>query len=124
MKQLLDRRLKDADAEAVRRATYEAIREIQAMPVMEMRVVRNIKVTSNDFVVIAHQLGRAPTFVVPTAVRFLPAESATLSVGTWFDYGVTGPAGEPIDRSKIVILSAAGWTSGAAVHLTFDLLVG
>lgn len=122
MKPLIDIRLNDTDADRVRRSHADAIREIQDLPASSFRVIQNITVVNNNVFTVAHGLGRAPVFVGPSAIRW--DKAAFVAVGTIFDYGSVGPNGETIDRTKVVMLVAGGFTSAGAVTITLDLLVG
>lgn len=119
MKRLVDDKLKDNGAERARDSHAQAIRELQGR--LEMVVVPDIKLLVNNVVAIAHPLGRKPQWVRPSAPRFPPGSPT--GAGEFFDFGTVGPNGEPIDRSKFVIIGSAGHTSAGSFLLTFDLLV-
>jgi hypothetical protein len=87
-------RLADPDAERVRQSVADAIQEIQSLPASGLRVI-------------AHKLGRAPSWVGPSAIR------GAITVG------VVGEFRDRADRTQIVEIAATGY--GATI--TIDLLV-
>lgn len=119
MIKLVDLRLPDAAAERARDSHAQAIRELQGR--LEIIVVPNLSVLVNNTIRIAHPLGRKPLWVRPSAVRF--PVGAPIAAGEWYDYGSLGPNGEPIDRTRFVVIGSAGHTSVGPFTITFDLLV-
>jgi hypothetical protein len=86
-----------------------------------MRVIRDVVVTNNNSVTVAHGLGRAPLWVGVSAVRWDGA--AFVAPGTFFDRGSKDADGNPIDRTKVIVLAADGFTSAGSVTLTVDVAV-
>jgi hypothetical protein len=114
-------RLSDSDADRVRQSHAQAIAELQSLPVASLRVIRDVVVASGNSVTVAHGLGRAPVWVGVSAVRWDGA--AFVASGTFFDRGASDANGNPIDRTKVIVLAADGFTSGGSVVLTVDLAV-
>lgn len=97
--------LADRDSERARKAHALAIRELQDLPAASLRVIPGVEIPDAGTVLVAHRLGRAPAWVgvsVPTA-------PTALTTGRIVDPGAVDFAGNPIDRSKVVMLAANGW---------------
>lgn len=110
-----DMPLSDTDAERSRRSQVLAIRELQSLPAVHLNVISGQEIPNNGVKVVAHGLGRAPLWV-GTSVPFAPT---ALTAGLITDLGSVDTAGRPIDRTKVVALSAAGF--GRSVFV--DVLV-
>lgn len=109
-------RLDDDDAEKVRRNHEQRIAELQALPASNMTVVRGVVLPSGSpgaSVAIAHGLGRAPIWVGPSA----PRNVAT--IGVIVDLGSVDLSGNPIDRSKVVVLLGSGYGAAITVDVAF-----
>lgn len=105
MSRLLDARLQDKDAERVRLSHAQAIREIDARP--RLVVIKNIPLPDSTRVPVPHRLGRAPSWIGPSAIRGAAAA------------GVIGEFRDGVDRTKLVEIAASGY--GATI--TIDLLL-
>jgi hypothetical protein len=116
-----DSRLSDAVTERVCRSIRDAVHEIQDLPAMKLRLIRDVVVVNNNDVIVRHGLGRAPLWVGISAVRWDGA--AFIDSGTFFDRGTRDAAGNPIERSKFIVLAADNFTSAGSVVLTVDVLV-
>lgn len=108
--------LADPAAERARRSLANGIRELQRLPAAAI-VVKPTEIPDGAYgtVLIAHGLGRPPLWVgvsVPTAPTALLA-------GTIVDPGSVDFAGNPIDRSKVVMLAATGWGRSIFVDVLF-----
>jgi len=121
MRKLDEMRLADPKVESVCRSIRDAIHEIQDLPAMQLRLIRNVAVLSNNDVIVKHGLGREPLWVGVSAVRWDGA--AFVDSGTFFDRGRVDASGGPIDRSNFIILAADNFTSAGSVALTVDVLV-
>lgn len=107
------KRLSDSDAEDVRRNHERRITELQQMPAASMVIVRNVALPSGTAIPVAHGLGREPRWVGVSLVR------GSTSAGAVSDLGFTDPSGNPIDRSKVVMLFALAFGSTVTVDVAF-----
>lgn len=114
--------LSDPDAERVRQSHALAIKEWQSSPAGSLTVIRNVFGFSNTDIVVPHPLGRAPIFVGISAVRVRDQDLVFVAPGVIVE-SITSALPPPIDRTRWVVLALSGFTSGAAVQLTFDVLV-
>lgn len=121
MKKLDNVRLADPTAERMRASHAQAIQEMQSLPAMGLRVIKDVTVVNNNSVMVSHGLGRAPQWVGVSAVRWDGA--AFIDSGTVFDRGTTDANGNPIDRTKFLVFAAHDFTSAGSITLTFDVLV-
>ncbi len=103
-------RLKDEDAEKVRRSHALAIEELRGLPATSLRLRRNVELPDNTNVYVAHGLGRAPLWVGISAVR-----GAGLTTGRIED----NTASRSADASRFVVLQADDWTGTITVDLVF-----
>lgn len=106
-------RLADADAEKIRRNHDQRISELQALPAAAMTVIRNVSLPTGAAVAVAHGLGRAPLWVSESIVR------GSTSAGAVSDLGSVDLNGNPIDRSKVVVLFALGFGVTITVDVAF-----
>lgn len=93
-------RLKDDDAERIRRSHAGCILELQSVPVMGGTLVRNVELEDGISTPIAHGLGRRAS-LWPSAVR----ASGSATTGRIRDVTEIVVA----DASKVVVLKAEGW---------------
>lgn len=114
MKAVLDRRLEDDDADQVRRSHAGAIKELQLTPIVGAVVITSVVLPDATDVAVPHKLGRAPRWVGPSVVKEV---GAIASVGIIVDLGVTDSAGNPVNRSEIVVLRASGYGATVAIDL-------
>ena len=113
VKQVLDAKLADDNAERVRKSVADAIREIQAVPVLAANVIKDVSLPNGSEVEVAHGLGRRPNFVSLGVVRGAAADGRIGEIR-----GVHS-GGQPIDASKYVCLQAVDY--GATI--TVDVMV-
>ncbi len=107
MVKTLDIKLKDDDAERVRRSHADAIAELQAAPFAGARIIQNISLADGVPTPIAHGLGRVPLWCTPSVVR-----NATSTAGKIVE---TRDGAYP--RDKYVTLTATGWAGTIAIDL-------
>jgi hypothetical protein len=108
MKAPQTRRLTDADAEANRRSHEEAIRSLQAVPAVSLRVINAITLPDATEVVVSHGLGREPIWIAPSCLRGPSTSGRIEEIRTGAH-----------DRARFVKLKASGY--GATI--TIDLAV-
>lgn len=113
MKRVLNKRLADETADAVRRSEAEAIGELQGLPAAGMKVIAGVELPDSTDVPVNHKLGKAPTWLRESAVR------GAATAGVVVDLGSRNTAGGSVDRSQTVVLRATGY--GATI--TVDVLV-
>jgi len=106
-------RLADADAESVRRNHEQRIKELQQLPAAMITIVRNVSLPSGTAVAVSHGLGREPRWVSESTVR------GSTSAGSITDLGSIDLSGNPIDRSKVVVLYALGFGVTVTVDVAF-----
>jgi hypothetical protein len=114
--QAITARLADQDAELVRRNHEQRLAELQRMPAASMVVVQGVALPAGSpgaAIPVAHGLGRAPRWVCPSAVR------GAATVGVIVDLGSVDLGGNPIDRSKVVMLVGSGFGSAITVDVAF-----
>ena len=109
MKQILDIRLDDSNAEQVRRSHADAIRELQRPA---NRIVRGVSLANGVATPVAHGLGRAPSMVTTSAPR------GAVTAGLVGDLGSTFTGGT-IDRAQIIMLKAIGF--GATITVDVEV---
>lgn len=98
-------RLADADAERVRRSHAEAIRELQAVPIVGGSLVRDIELPDGVNVPVPHGLGRK------AAVFISPAQfSGSATTGR-----IREVRSASYDPAKYVVLRASGWSETITV---------
>jgi hypothetical protein len=95
--------LDDAKAERVRREHHEAIRGLQRRP--EIVVIKDVTLVDSTIKEIAHGLGR------PVTVMVSPVRGASTSGR------IEEVRSASYDRSKYVVLAAAGWGATITVDL-------
>jgi len=97
-------RLADPDSERVRRNHEQRLSEVASLSILGAETIRGVVLPASTPVMIAHGLGRAPSFVGVSCFRL--ASGVTLSGATsapaFVDFGSTSQAGQPIDRSKVI----------------------
>ena len=106
----------EGDAERVRQSHAQGITELQELQIAKAVVIRNVTLPDATDTPISHGLGRPPVFVKESAVR---EGTPIAAAGIIVDLGTRNTAGQPIDRSRTVVLRATGY--GAT--LVIDLLV-
>lgn len=104
----LDKRLADSDAEQVRRSHAEAIDELQNVKILDAVVIRDQELADQRQVTIPHKLGRVPKFVCISPIRFPGGATAGQVIEN---------RSQPNDRSKSIVLVAAGFTSTIVVDV-------
>jgi hypothetical protein len=98
-------RLKDEDAERVRRNHEQRIRELQAVPIVGGRIATDIDLPDGENVPISHGLGRK------AAVFISPAQfSGSATTGRIRE--VRDPSFDP---TQYVVLRASGWSETITV---------
>ena len=109
-------RLSDPDAESVRRNHESRIQELVNLPASSMTIVRNVVLPAGSpgaAVPVAHGLGRAPRWVGPSAPRNVG------TIGVIVDLGSVDLAGNPIDRTQVVMLVGSGYGTAITVDVVF-----
>lgn len=96
------------DAERVRRSHHEALIELQRAPLAGAIILSGVELADEAETPVAHNLGRAPSFVTTSLVR------GAVSTGRIDDIRTSS-----YDPRRFVVLKASGY--GATV--TVDLLV-
>lgn len=113
MRQIIDAKLADDNAERVRKSHADAIREIQDLPAASVRIVRGVVLPNGVETEVVHGLGRLPKAVCPGA----PMGAATPGLIALF--GSVHGSGAPIDRTKVVVLVAVGYGATITVDVVF-----
>lgn len=108
MKTLITRRLADAGTEQTRQEHHAAIVELQQLPCVTLRVIRDVSLANGIPTQVAHGLGRPPLFVRESCPRGASTSGRVTEIRTG-----TG------DRKAVVVLQADGW--GATI--TVDVVV-
>lgn len=111
--QAITTKLDDDAAERVHRNTDLQIRELQGLPTARAVLVTGVVLLVGAVTLVPHGLGRAPSYVGPSAIR------GASTAGVIQDFESTDGAGNPVDRAKFVPLRALSF--GATI--TVDLLV-
>jgi len=111
MKALLDARIADEKTDRFVRSIAEAVRELQALPVVATQIINDVVLPSDVVVLVPHKLGRRPRITLHSAPR-----GATL-IGLISEV-VDIAAGNP-DRSRYVALKASGM--GATVTVDVEV---
>ncbi len=105
MKALATPRLADPDSEQVRRIHEDAIREIQRLPVLGMRLIPNVQLSDGVATPIAHGLGRAPLWVGISVPRLAAAA------------GYVVESRDGVDRSRAITLTAHDYLANVLVDV-------
>jgi len=113
MRQILDAKLEDDNAERVRQSHAAAIREIQSAPVLSANIVKDVVLPNGSEVEVSHGLGRRPNFVSLGVVRGAAAD------GRIGEIRGLHSGGQPIDASRYICLQAVDY--GATI--TLDVMV-
>lgn len=101
-------KLEDPDAERVRRAHHDAIRELQTAASAIPSTIADVSLVDGIDTPVAHAVGRRPSFV-----------SSSVQRGGTSTGRITEVRSGSYDRSKVVVLRADGW--GATI--TVDVMV-
>lgn len=96
----------EGDAEVVRRATHEAITELQGLPFVAARVIKSVTLVDGVNKLVPHGLGRAPQAVIVSVPR---AESSLGGAVTEYTSGV--------DRSKYIGLRSVDFNVDVVVDV-------
>lgn len=105
--------LPDPNAEAVRKNVDQRVREIQDLPAIGLRVIKNVSLPNGVVVLVEHLLGRKPLWVGLSIPR------GAASAGIVSDFGSMDAAGNSVDRAQYVPMGASSY--GATI--TVDVLV-
>jgi hypothetical protein len=97
----------EGDAERVRRAHDQAIREMQQLPAAATRIIADVDLADGVTTQIAHGLGRAPKIILHSPPRG-PVTSGRIE-----------EVRDGIDRTKYVALAANGF--GATVTVDVEV---
>ena len=108
VERLIDERLADPAAERVRQSHASALRELQ-----RTRVVKDVRIADNNFVLIHHRLGRKAEFVTHSPPR------GAITAGIISEARGNDPSGRPMDATQVVCLVANGY--GAAVTVDVEV---
>lgn len=100
-------KLEDPDLERVRRNHEERIVELQRLPAAGLQVIRDVSLVDSIATVIAHGLGRAPVLVLPSPARGGTSSGSIVEVRD----------GKQYDRSKVIVLTAKGYTTAVVVDV-------
>lgn len=103
-------RLDDRKVDDVTRDHAAKINELAKQPFVMAKVIADVDLADGIETVVAHGLGRVPTYVRPSCPR------DALAAG-WINE-VRNPS-SPVDRSKYVVLKASGY----AATITVDVQV-
>lgn len=108
MKRITSVSLPDKTVDRFAREVTEAVRELQAVPAVSVRIVRDVVLADGQETAVPHGLGRPAQWVRESCPR------GAVSVGM-----VEEIRSGSHDRSKVAVLKASGW--GATI--TVDVLV-
>lgn len=103
--------LDDVNAEQVRRIHDAKIIEIQKAPVLAAQVISEVVLADAVDTAIPHSLGRAPIMVWVSPVRGSGFVAGGIRERT--TYG----SGEPIDRTRYIVLQAFSYTTSITVDV-------
>lgn len=105
--------LDDPTAEAIRRIHAQKIVELQLLPAASLTAIGEVTLPNTTPVAVAHKLGRAPKMVWVSPARGVGSVIGTPTVGYVVELRSALATGEPIDRTKMIVLEAGGF--GATV---------
>lgn len=108
VKRLTNTTLPEAAAERVRQEHHRAIEELQALPCVTLRVIRDVELEDGKPKPVPHGLGRPALWVRESCPRGASTTGRVTEVRTGSG-----------DRKHVVVLQADGW--GATI--TVDVLV-
>lgn len=106
----------DAMTKRITTSLAQGIQELQGLPAMGMRVLRDVKLEDTINTFVSHGLGRRPLWVRESCVR---GAVSTGIVRDLSDGALVGLFTGPVDRNRYVVLRADGY--GATI--TVDILV-
>lgn len=107
-------RLADQAAESVRRNHEDRIRELEQLDAPSF--LGTVTLPNTTAVTVAHKLGRAPKMVWVSPARGEGVAIGTPSVGYVVELR-TLATGEAVDRTRVIVLEAAGFGATALVDV-------
>lgn len=104
-------KLADAAAERIRQVTDQRIREIQSVPILGGKLIKDVELADDVDVTVAHGLGRTPAyFLSPPRVFFGGLTTGRITDRRLALYDV-------IDTRKVLVLRAVGWGGTVVVDI-------